>query len=62
MFNTHLSTMISNYKKMWTYIDDYYEKHGVNMSYAKKVEYFSSVYKGETFQYLNIVTYQQIVV
>ncbi len=47
MFSMSASKLVSNYKKMWEYVDDYYEKHNVKIGTFKKLTYFLSVYRDE---------------
>ncbi len=47
MFNTSIGRLMKNHRKMWKYVDDYYEKHNVKISTFKKLTYFLSVYRDE---------------
>ena len=52
MFTTSLTKFIRSYAQMWRYVDDYYEAHGVEISYLKKLVYFFSVYRGEIWPWI----------
>lgn len=48
MFNTSIGKLIKNHRKMWKYVNDYYEKHNVEaINTLKKLTYFLSVYRDE---------------